>query len=122
MNSLVVLKPDAVREHKVGELISRFEQAGYPISAMFMMTMYDTDVAQLYVDHLGKPFYPRLQEQMLSGPVVLMRVTGPVELVRGVALKIRQDYKRENPDNLVHASDSPLAAERELCVFGMEPE
>jgi nucleoside-diphosphate kinase len=120
MSSFVILKPDCVREHKVGELIVRLEAAGFRIHEIFNMDLKADEVADIYKEHREKDFYPRLEEQMMSGTSIVMNVIGPVELIRNVALQIRQDYQRENPDNLIHASDSPQAAERELEIFGMD--
>jgi nucleoside-diphosphate kinase len=120
MSSFIILKPDCVREHKVGELIARLETAGFRIHEIFNMDLKADEVADIYKDHKEKDFYPRLEEQMMSGTSIVMNVVGPVELIRSVALQIRKDYERENPDNLIHASDSTQAAERELEIFGMD--
>jgi nucleoside-diphosphate kinase len=120
MSSFVILKPDCVREHKVGELIVRLEAAGFRIHEIFNMDLKADEVADIYKDHVGKDFYAGLEEQMMSGTSIVMNIIGPVELIRNVALQIREDYCRENPNNLIHASDSPKAAERELEIFGMD--
>lgn len=120
MSSLVVLKPDAVREGKVGEIIARLERAHFQVTEIFNLNLDEDDVAGLYKDHVGKDFYPGLEAQMIDGMSILLNVAGPVELIRGVALQVRKDYDRTNPNNLIHASDSPLAAERELEAFGMD--
>lgn len=127
--TLVLIKPDAVARGLVGEVISRFERKGLSIEAMVLRAM-DGDLADRhYAEHVEKPFYPPLKEFMTSGPLVAMIINGDqaVEVVRGlvgatdgrkaVAGTIRGDLSLSNRENLVHASDTPESAKREIALW-----
>ena len=127
--SLVLLKPDAVRRGLVGEILSRFERKGLVIEALVLRTM-DAELAdQHYADHVEKPFYPPLKEFMTSGPLVALVLAGDdvIEVIRSMigstdgrkaaAGTIRGDFSLSNRENLVHASDSPESAKRELQLW-----
>ncbi|TDO38159.1 nucleoside diphosphate kinase [Paractinoplanes brasiliensis] len=127
--SLVLLKPDAVRRGLLGEILARFERKGLVIEAMELRTM-DAELAdQHYADHVEKPFYPPLKEFMTSGPLVALVLAGDeaIEVVRAMigstdgrkaaAGTIRGDFALSNRENLVHASDSPESAKRELALW-----
>jgi nucleoside-diphosphate kinase len=127
--TLVLIKPDAVRRGLVGEVIGRFERKGFTIDTMVLRTM-DTDLAERhYAEHVGKPFYPSLKEFMTGGPLVAMILSGDqaVEVVRALTGAtdgrkaapgtIRGDLSLSNRENLVHASDSPESARRELALW-----
>jgi nucleoside-diphosphate kinase len=127
--SLVLIKPDAVRRGLVGEILSRFERKGLVIEAMVKRTM-DAELAdEHYADHVDKPFYPPLKEFMTGGPLVALVVSGDeaIEVIRqmigatdgrkAAAGTIRGDLSLSNRENLVHASDSPESAKRELQLW-----
>jgi nucleoside-diphosphate kinase len=127
--SLVLLKPDAVRRGLVGEILSRFERKGLVVEALVLRTM-DAELAdQHYADHVEKPFYPPLKEFMTSGPLAALVLSGDdvIEVVRSMigstdgrkaaAGTIRGDFSLSNRENLVHASDSPESAKRELELW-----
>jgi nucleoside-diphosphate kinase len=127
--SLVLLKPDAVRRGLLGEILSRFERKGLVIEALVLRTM-DAELAdQHYADHVEKPFYPPLKEFMTSGPLAALVLSGDdvIEVVRSMigatdgrkaaAGTIRGDFSLSNRENLVHASDSPQSAKRELGLW-----
>jgi nucleoside-diphosphate kinase len=127
--SLVLLKPDAVRRGLVGEILSRFERKGLVIEALELRTM-DAELAdQHYADHVDKPFYPPLKEFMTGGPLAALVLSGDdvIEVVRAMigatdgrkaaAGTIRGDFSLSNRENLVHASDSPESAKRELALW-----
>ena len=127
--SLVLIKPDAVRRGLVGEILARFEGKGLVIEALVLRGM-DPDLAdQHYADHVEKPFYPPLKEFMTSGPLVALVLAGDevIEVVRAMigatdgrkaaAGTIRGDFSLSNRENLVHASDSPESAKRELALW-----
>lgn len=127
--TLVLIKPDAVRRGLVGEVLGRFERKGLQIEALVLRTM-DADLADRhYADHVGKPFYPPLKEFMTSGALVAAILSGDeaIEVVRGLvgstdgrraaAGTIRGDLSLSNRENLVHASDSPESAEREIALW-----
>ena len=127
--TLVLIKPDGVRRGLVGEVLSRIERKGLRIVAMDMRVV-GKDLAEThYAEHAGKPFYGPLVEFITSGPLVAMVVEGPraIEAFRALAgatdpVKatpgtIRGDYALEVQDNIVHGSDSPDSAEREIKIF-----
>jgi len=127
--TLVLVKPDGVRRGLVGEVISRLERKGLTIVALDLRTMGRDTAEQHYAEHVGKPFYPPLVDFITSGPLValvaegpraveavrnLMGVTDPVKAVPG---SLRGDYALEIGQNLVHGSDSPESAHREIGIF-----
>ena len=127
--TLVLIKPDGVQRRLIGEIVSRFERKGLKISALRML-QFDADLADRhYAEHIGKPFYPDLKKFILSGPVVAMVVEGEraIEVVRTMmgATKyfeaapgtIRGDLAFSVTENLVHGSDSPASAAREIPLF-----
>jgi len=127
----VLIKPDAMRAHKIGEIIARFEKAGLEITNCKMMSL-ETEVLALHYAHLlDKEFYPELQAFMQSSPVLALAVSGPdaVAAVRALAGPtnpakaapgaIRADFGTDVMLNAVHASDSPEAAVAELARFGL---
>ncbi|MFC4072414.1 nucleoside-diphosphate kinase [Actinoplanes subglobosus] len=127
--SLVLIKPDAVRRGLLGEILSRFERKGLIVEALELRTM-DASLADAhYAEHVDKAFYPPLKEFMTSGPLAALVLTGDsvIEVVRAMigatdgrkaaAGTIRGDLSLSNRENLVHASDSPESAERELALW-----
>ena len=127
--TLVLVKPDAVRRGLVGEIIARFERKGLAIDAMRLRTM-DADLADHhYAEHVDKAFYPPLKQFMTGAPLVAMVLSGDqaVEVVRALTGAtdgrkaapgtIRGDLSLSNRENLVHASDSPDSAKRELALW-----
>ena len=127
--SLVLVKPDAVRRGLLGEILARFERKGLVIEALELRTMDAALADQHYADHVKKPFYPPLKEFMTSGPLAALVLAGDnvIEVVRAMigvtdgrkaaAGTIRGDYSLSNRENLVHASDSPESAARELALW-----
>ena len=127
--TLILLKPDTVERQLVGAVLSRFEQKGLKIVAMRML-QFTTELARKhYADHVGKPFYPGLETYITSGPVVaailegpdaiaiVRRMIGPTNGAEASSGTIRGDFALTSQRNLVHASDSPEAAEREIKIF-----
>jgi nucleoside-diphosphate kinase len=127
--TLVLIKPDAVRRGLVGEITGRFERKSLVIEALVLRTMDAALADEHYAEHLDKPFYPPLKEFMTSGPLVAGVVSGDqaVEVVRALvgstdgrkasAGTIRGDFSLSNRENLVHASDSPESAKREIGLW-----
>lgn len=127
--TLVIIKPDAVRRRLIGEIVRRIEAKGYDIRRM-QLTTIDGDLAhEHYAEHTDKPFFEELVEFITSGPVVAMVVEGP-DAVAGVRQimgatnpldaasgSLRGDLGTGITQNLVHGSDSPESAERELKLF-----
>jgi nucleoside-diphosphate kinase len=127
--TLVLIKPDGVRRGLAGEVLARIERKGLRIVAMDMRTV-DADLAEThYAEHVEKPFYGSLVDFITSGPLVALVAEGPraIEAFRALAgatdpVKaapgtIRGDYALEVQDNIVHGSDSPDSAEREIKIF-----
>ena len=127
--TLVLIKPDAVRRGLIGEIVGRLERKGLSILALEQRTLDAETAGQHYAEHEGKPFFGELVEFICGGPLValaveghraieavrtLMGVTDPVASAPG---SIRGDYALEIGQNLVHGSDSPAAATRELALF-----
>jgi nucleoside-diphosphate kinase len=127
--SLVLVKPDAVRRGLLGEILSRFERKGLVIEALVLRTMDGELADEHYADHVRKAFYPPLKEFMTSGPLAALVLSGDevIEVVRAMigatdgrkaaAGTIRGDLSLSNRENLVHASDSPESAKRELALW-----
>ena len=127
--TLIILKPDAVQRTLVGELIARFERRGLKLTAMKLMAVPESLAREHYAEHAGKPLYAGLIEYITSGPVVVMAVDGPdaVAAVRATVGgtrpveatpgSIRADFGLMVGRNLVHASDAPETAERELALW-----
>jgi nucleoside-diphosphate kinase len=127
--TLVLIKPDAVRRGLIGEVIGRFERKGLTVDAMVLRRMDAALADEHYAEHLEKPFYPPLKEFMTGGPLVAMIVSGDqaVEVVRALTGAtdgrkaapgtVRGDLSLSNRENLVHASDSPDSAKREIALW-----
>ncbi len=127
--TLILLKPDAVQRRLCGELISRFERKGLKIVGLKLMRVTPELARRHYAEHLDKPFYPQLEQFITSGPVVAMVVEGPgaIEVARQLMGPtngreappgtIRGDYGLSRQMNLVHGSDGPDAARREIDIF-----
>jgi nucleoside-diphosphate kinase len=128
--TLVLLKPDAVERGLVGEIVGRFESKGLRIVAMDLRTLDQATLARHYEEHVGKGFYADLVEFMSRGPVVALAIEGPEdtwEVVRGMMgatnpRKAAPGTIRGNlgilfTENLVHGSDGPESAVRELGIF-----
>lgn len=131
--TLVLVKPDGVARGLTGEILRRIEAKGYVISDLKMLVPARDLLARHYAEHEGKPFYEPLLEFMGSGPVVAARVSGNrvIEGFRSLAGAteptgaapgtIRGDLGRDwglkVQQNLVHGSDSPESAERELAIW-----
>ncbi len=127
--SLIILKPDAVQRGLMGRIITRFEDKGLQIVGARMMKISPELAAQHYKDHVGKGFYEGLVRFMTSSPVLVLAVrgVGAIAMCRkmmGATFgskaepgTIRGDFGVSNSFNLIHGSDSPEAAERELALF-----
>lgn len=131
--TLVLVKPDGVKRALIGEIVSRIEAKGYLVAQMRMLNADRNILEQHYAEHVGKPFYEPLLEFMQSGPIVALIVEGNrvIEGFRSLAGvtdptvaapgTIRGDLARDQGtkvvQNLVHGSDSPESAEREIKIF-----
>src|SRR5262245_9272806 len=127
--TLIILKPDAVQRGLMGRIISRFEEKGLQIVGAKLMTISQELAATHYESHKGKKFYDGLVRFMTSSPVLVLAVQGnaAIEICRAMmgatfgskaaAGTIRGDFGVSNSFNLIHGSDSPEAAKRELGLF-----
>ena len=127
--TLFLIKPDAVERGLIGEIVARFERRGFRIRGMKLMRVTEQQAAEHYVEHVGKPFYAELVEFITSGPVVAMAIEGlgavatvrsmmgatnPLDSAPGT---IRGDFALEIGQNIIHGSDSPESAAREIAVY-----
>ena len=127
--TLIILKPDAVERRNIGEIMGRFERKGLKVVGLKLRRLTRETIEKHYSEHREKPFFPSLVEFMTSSPVVIMALEGP----RAIAVSrkligstrcfeaepgtIRGDLGLSGQFNLVHGSDSPESAERELALF-----
>ena len=132
--TLVLIKPDAVAAHHIGDIVKVYEDAGLTIHAMKMMQMTERIARIHYAEHLEKPFYGELSAFMTSAPLVALVLAGenaiarvrelhgatnPVNAAEGT---IRKRFAKDGSENAVHASDSPESAAREIPIFFSETE
>ena len=127
--TLVLLKPDCVQRRLVGPIISRLEDKGLNIIAMKMMRITPELAREHYAEHVAKDFFPDLQKFITGGPLFAMVIEGveAIRVVRDMAGAtngrdaapgtIRGDFSTSRQMNLVHASDGPQAARREIDIF-----
>jgi nucleoside-diphosphate kinase len=127
--TLILVKPDGVRRGLVGEVISRIERKGLTIARLELRTLDRATAEEHYSEHSDKPFFSELVEFITGGPLVAMAVEGPDAIAAMRALmgatdpieaapgSIRGDYATVIGENIVHGSDSPASAERELKLF-----
>ena len=132
--SLVLLKPDTVQRGLIGKLIARLEDKGLKVSAMKMMQVSDELAKSHYEEHVDKDFFSDLFDFITSSPIVAMVVEGEqaIGVTRGMMGAtnpfeakpgtIRGDYGLDLTKNLVHGSDSPESAKREIDLFFDEEE
>jgi nucleoside-diphosphate kinase len=128
-STLVICKPDAVRRGLVGEILGRIERKGLRIDELKMVRVTKALARRHYDEHSTKPFFGDLVDFITSGPVVVAKVTGreAVPVVRSLMGAtdpaasapgtIRGDFGLEVTENLLHGSDSPASAKRELALF-----
>ena len=132
--TFIAVKPDAVQRGLIGEIVKRFETKGYKVIGLKMIRVSDEQAKAHYAEHEGKPFYPRLIRYIQSGPIVAMVIQGygvvagarhmmvctdPNKADMGT---IRADFAQVMEYNVVHGSDSPESAEREIAIYFNENE
>lgn len=127
--TLVLLKPDAIERRLAGRILCRFEEKGLSIVGMKMLRVTPELSRKHYAEHVNKPFYPLVEQFIGSGPVIAFVAEGPeaVSVVRAMlgptngrqapAGTIRGDFGLSRQMNLVHASDGPDAARREIEIY-----
>ena len=127
--TLIILKPDSIQRNLVGEIITRFEKKGLQIVGAKFMKISQQLAETHYEPHKGKPFYPGLVKFMTSSPVIVLALAGKDAIT--IARKmmgatfgskaepgtIRGDYGVSNSFNLIHGSDAPESAQRELGLW-----
>ncbi len=129
-----IVKPDAVARNCIGQIYQRFEAAGLKIIAARMVHLSRAEAEQFYAVHAERPFYPKLVEFMISGPVMVqvlegenailknrevMGATNPAEAAPGT---IRADFATTVDENAVHGSDAPETARQEIAFFFTEDQ
>ena len=133
-----MIKPDGVRRSLVGQVLSRIENKGYQITALKLMVADRALLTQHYAEHEGKPFFEPLLEFMMTGPIVAIvaegnrviegfrKLAGATDPTLAEPGTIRGDLARDQGtkvvQNIVHGSDSPESAEREIAIFFNERE
>ncbi|HWF36107.1 MAG TPA: nucleoside-diphosphate kinase [Solirubrobacteraceae bacterium] len=127
--TLILVKPDAFARALTGEIIARFERKGLRLAALSLLTMTRELAEQHYAEHQGKPFFPGLVEFITSGPLVALvlegeqaiaaarQIIGATDPLAAAPGSIRGDYALEVGQNMVHGSDSPESAAREIGLF-----
>jgi nucleoside-diphosphate kinase len=128
-STLLIVKPDGVRRGLVGEIIRRVEAKGLTIEAMDLRVIDRATAEEHYGEHRARPFFAELVDFITSGPVVVAKITGedaitcwrtlmgPTNPVDAPPGSIRGDLATVIGENIVHGSDSPASAERELSLF-----
>jgi nucleoside-diphosphate kinase len=128
-NTFIMIKPDGVARGLVGEVVSRFERKGLSLVNIRGLTITEELAKTHYAEHVDKPFFPDLLEFITSGPVVAMEWSGEEAISVGRSIMgatnprdaapgtIRGDFGLEVTQNLVHGSDGPESAKRELELF-----
>lgn len=127
--TLVLIKPDVVRRGLAGVILGRYEAKGLALAALELRRIDAAFADRHYADHVEQPWYPPLRDYVTGGPLLALVLEGPVaiEVVRlmngatnaAVALPgtVRGDLALSNRENLVHASDSPESAAREIALW-----
>jgi nucleoside-diphosphate kinase len=127
--TLILAKPDAMRRALAGEIVARFERRGFHLRAARLLTVDRALAEEHYAEHEAKPFYAELVEFITSGPTLAfvlegegviatarntIGATNPADAEPG---SLRGDFAAAMPDNLVHGSDSPESAAREIALW-----
>ena len=127
--TLILVKPDAFARNLTGEIISRFERKGLRLAALKLETLTRETAERHYAEHDGKPFFAELVEFITSGPLVAMvlegdsaveaarQVIGATNPLQSAPGSIRGDFATSIGANMVHGSDSPESATREVGIF-----
>lgn len=132
--TFIAIKPDGVKRGFIGKILQRFEDKSYKIVGLKMINVTEEQAKAHYAEHEGKSFYPRLISYIMSGPVVAMVLEGEnvVKGTRHIMGKtdpdeadvgtIRGDFAQVKEFNIVHGSDSPESAKREIDIYFNENE
>jgi nucleoside-diphosphate kinase len=132
--TFVMLKPDCVQRRLAGRILSRLEDKALNVIAMKMLRITPELSKQHYAEHVSKPFYPALEKFITGAPVIAMVVEGleairvlremlgPTSGLKAPSGTIRGDFSSSRQMNLVHASDGPEAAQREIALYFRDVE
>jgi len=132
--TLSIIKPDAISKNIIGKVIERFEDAGLKIVASKMVKLDKERASGFYAEHEGKPFFEKLVNYMISGPVIVQVIFGENAILRNRELMgntdptkadpgtIRADFADSIDANAVHGSDSEDSAKREISYFFNDDE
>ena len=132
--TFIAIKPDGVKRNLIGRIITRFEEKGYKIIGLKLLQPTMELAEKHYEEHKGKPFYPRLIEYITSGPIVAMVIQGPNVIAESRRMMgstkpeeaeagtIRFEYAISKEYNIIHGSDSPQSAEREIKIYFKDEE
>jgi nucleoside-diphosphate kinase len=127
--TLILLKPDCVQRRLVGRILSRFEDKGLQFVGMKMLQVTPELARQHYAEHVHKPFYPALEAFITASPIIaavlegleavriVREMLGPTSGLKAPPGTIRGDFSSSRQMNLVHASDGPEAAQREIALY-----
>ncbi len=127
--TVVLIKPDGMEKHVVGEIIARFERANMRLAALKLVQLTQPVLDNWYAHHKDKPFFPELSKQMMSTPVAAMvlegegviqkvfDICGPTDPQEAAPGTIRRDFGVDKPHNVVHRSDSAEAAAKEIGLL-----
>ena len=127
--SLVFIKPDGVKRRLMAEVIGRFETRGFTFKKLELRQLSSDEVDRHYEEHLEQPFFPRLKEFILSGPILIIvlegervietirKMVGPTDALDAMPGTIRGDLALSKGENVIHASDSHDSAQREIKNF-----
>lgn len=127
--TFLMVKPDGVQRGLVGDVIRRFETKGFQLVGCKLMRLTRRQAETHYAEHVGKPFYERLVDFITSGPVIAMvwqgdrviaisrQMMGKTDALEASPGTIRGDYAVHTNFNVIHGSDSPESAEREIAHF-----
>ena len=127
--TLVLIKPDAIANKHIGDIIKHYEEAGFKIVAMKLMQMTEKIASIHYAEHIGKSFYDELVKFMTDDPIVAMvlegenaiakvrEINGATNPANAAEGTIRKLYAENGSRNAVHASDSAESAAREIAIF-----
>jgi nucleoside-diphosphate kinase len=132
--TFVMVKPDGVQRGLVGEIVSRFEKKGLKLVAARFEVLPETRVTEQYKEHLAKPFFPSLKQYIMGGPCFLMvwegrnvatiarKVIGATNPQEAASGTIRGDFGIDIGRNVIHGSDSPESAAREIAIHFRQNE
>lgn len=132
--TLIIFKPDAIQRRLIGKILTRFEEKGFQIAGLKMIQISDSLARKHYAAHEGKDFYEPLIKFITAAPVIVMVLNGKnvIEIARkmmGATFgseaepgTIRGDYAVSNRFNLIHGSDTPASAEKEIGIFFKKEE